>query len=289
VYLFRTIRVARRLVIVEPDTPMKLPAVSHLAIMIAAVLLSSAAVAHAGRRGGTALEDPAHARANVPAARPAAPAARGGACDDDSPCLRPCAPESRGGAAAHPELDRTPGRAAQPASSDQRAEKRERGRTAPTGVEQSHRPPALRGKATVRSMPATPGMGLLLRFGTHAGLEISLNSDDVRLPVLSMRSGRAPPRAGPHPNLAPASPPRLSFLAIPSRAQRPSSPAGAPQYQPDTDDDPCTPSVQRLPASARHGAADCLACSIRLLPVHGARSGARPRGVPVACEVVLRT
>jgi hypothetical protein len=77
-----------------------------------------------------------------------------------------------------------------------------------------------RGKGSVRNTPATPGMGLLLRFGTNAGQEISFLADPILPRCSDFISGRAPPRAGPSPNPAPAALPSDHPLATSSRDPR---------------------------------------------------------------------
>ncbi len=211
------------------------------AMAIAAVLLWSALPAGAARHGGTTLDDIGHPRA--PQAAPTAAPTPAAPAHDDDPCLRPCPPAASATATLHEPCRGTRSLPAMPR--DHRTEKRERGRTTPAGAAQLHRPTAQRSKGTVRNTPATPGMGLLLRFSTDAGREISFNDARFSPNASSMRSGRAPPRAGPSPNSAPASLPRPHHLAITSRAPRP-LPPGAPPIEPD---DPREPSP-RAPGSA---------------------------------------
>lgn len=239
---------------------MKPFAVTCRAIAIAAVLLSGALSAHAARRSGTALDDASHA--STPLARPAAVAPHAASSDDDAPCLKPCPSSTSSTQTSRLDANRTTPRPTMPASSDARGEKRERGRTTPNGIAQVHRPAAQRTRGHVRNTPATPGMGLLLRFGTNAGQEISLNADDSGFSPASVRSGRAPPRAGPHSTFAPAALPRCFALATPSRAQRPTPPAGAPQQiSTTTTDDRFAPRRFRVPAVHASGMTAALAAS----------------------------
>ena len=93
-------------------------------------------------------------------------------------------------------------RPSMPPTDSHRADKREHGRTAPCTSLNRHRPPSSRSRDLLRNTPATPGMGLLLRMGTGAGRELSLLLDGITCAPSALRSGRAPPRAGPHSTLA---------------------------------------------------------------------------------------
>lgn len=188
-------------------------------------LLACASVSIAAHRGGTALEDAGRA---APAARAiAAPSARPASAPDDAPGapavskVVPTAP-----APVAPRHDLAPA----PASDPRPAGPANRGRTAPSTA-RVQRPLSHRGKGQVHGAPATPGMGLLLRMSTGGGREISWIDDVIPHVPSGTRSGRAPPRASPLSNSAPASPPRVLALAISTRAPRPSTAADAPNLE----------------------------------------------------------
>ncbi len=227
---------------------MKPFAAAFRAIVIAVVLASSARLASAARADGTLLDESARAHAPAsPAHLVPAPAAHAApCCDDDAPTLRSTA-APRCSTLVHIDAARAASRPSLPATPDHRGEKRERGRATTSGTAQVHRPQAQRLKGQVRNTPATPGMGLLLRFGTNAGREISMNVDDLCHAPTSSRSGRAPPRAGPSSNLALASSPRAQHLAPHARALRPESLEGV---QPSPTDDTSNPD-RPAPSSAR--------------------------------------
>jgi hypothetical protein len=184
---------------------MKLPATLRT-LGVSLALLAGASMAIAG--GGLSLDE--HPRAPAPATRANPPAvATPASASDDAPRLSHAAVRGTFGPArtTQPPALRADGvpvtqRTPQAPAGDHRTDKQERGRPAPSTVVHAHRPGAQRAKGAMRSSPATPGMGLLLRMGTGAGRELSLLLDDVPYAPSTMRAGRAPPRAGPHSTLA---------------------------------------------------------------------------------------
>jgi hypothetical protein len=124
---------------------------------------------------------------------------------DDGYAPKPA--RTSGTAAAHP-AELSPATAAPPApASTPPARKRE----SATSVSRAPRPAAQRAKVSMRNLPATPGMGTLLRVGVSAGREISFLDFTLPSAPRTAHSGRAPPlgRAISHPAPAalPGAPP----------------------------------------------------------------------------------
>jgi hypothetical protein len=172
-------------------------------------LLACASMAIAG--GSMSLEP--SARAHAPTASrltsPPASAAVSPASSEEAPGYPASAPHVSSAAtrpatkpATHVEIAPTAPRPAAPPVDSHREDKREHGRAAPSTSLNRHRPATPRSKDSLRNMPATPGMGMLLRMGTGAGRELSLLLDGITCAPSALRSGRAPPRAGPHSTLA---------------------------------------------------------------------------------------
>ena len=221
----------------EPDPPMKPLATVRMLIVLATVLVTAASPVRSAQRGGMALDETPHAHAPAAAARtPAAPAPHAQPAGDDAPGSPSCTKPNASGAAHHELGATTPG-STLPAKAERHAEKR--GRTTPANGSQMHRPQAHRGKSAARGTPATPGMGMLLRIGTNAGREISYRFDVTDAPNLALRSGRAPPRAGPHSHLAPAPQPRGYNFAVSPRTQRSTRLASAAPSRSDAPSHPC--------------------------------------------------
>ena len=142
------------------------------------------------------------------------------ACTGTTPCTRPS--ELRSTASATPK----PSRQEQPARSHQR-------NAATTNLSRTSRQAPQRSKVNVRNLPATPGMGTLLRVGSTAGREISWIDLGVPSAPWLTRGGRAPPRgptlATSPPAALPAAPPQAAPLRV-----CPPSPGTAP-LDPDPD------------------------------------------------------
>ncbi len=173
---------------------MRLSVLSRRSLALAFALLAGAAVAWAG--GGTSFEEGTHTR--TPHASPAssvsaptpAPTPAHLSPTDDPPLTAPRAPQAS-------RVERaTPSRSALPATPapDRHSEKRERGRTPNSATLRVHRPVTQRSKGAVRSMPATPGMGGLLRIGAGQGRELSFRMLDANSAPSTLLAGRAPPR-----------------------------------------------------------------------------------------------
>jgi hypothetical protein len=128
---------------------------------------------------------------------------------DETPCptVRPmrAAPAPAPHAPASPSVNAaapSQGSTSHAPASESRGERREAARPVPNAGGHLQRPSGARAKSTVRSSPATPGMGLLLRIGTSAGRELSWLQDDFVPSSSAPRSGRAPPRASPNRHFA---------------------------------------------------------------------------------------
>ena len=132
---------------------------------------------------------------------------------------------------SHPvELSPTTATPPLPPASAPPAHKRE----SATSVSRAPRPGSQRVKVSMRNLPATPGMGTLLRVGVSAGREISLL--DFTLPASSrtVHSGRAPPAPAaishPAPAALPGAPPSAANFAS---AQVPAAPQRNTESTPD--------------------------------------------------------
>ena len=162
--------------------------------LVAGLIVACATLAYAGR-GGTGLEECGRAR-NATPPQPPRPVAT--TLSDDLPTLVRNSTLAASATTTHAEVGTSTPRSTLPLPFDHRNDKRERGRaTPPSASLHVHRPITNRSKSAIRSTPATPGMGLLLRFGTSAGREISLNTDHLSHAPLALRPGRAPPRGSP--------------------------------------------------------------------------------------------
>ena len=98
-----------------------------------------------------------------------------------------------------------------------------------TSISRAPRPSSPRVKVSMRNLPATPGMGTLLRVGVSAGREISWLDFTIPSAPRSSHSGRAPPGASaiahPAPAALPGAPPQAANRA---RAQTSAAPPSIP-------------------------------------------------------------
>lgn len=159
-------------------------------------------------KAAAAASAPAHA--NAPVALPLVPG------EDNAPTVMrnvplPATPH-RTDYSNVPSTD-TPG-AHTPSPADRPADRRAPRKSSPASSVRTTRPGVQRAKAPLRQMPATPGMGTLLRFGITVGKEVSWSLEGRHDLMISLDlSGRAPPRAGPHSNSSPAAWPVTQHFA----------------------------------------------------------------------------
>ena len=186
-----TIRVASFAIVAHGEFDPPMNRVATALTMIALALLAGVSLVLAA--GGTNPDENAHARRTHTPTTHATPSAP---CDD-APCTvtrtapRASSVTTTSTSVVSPVAPRAP---QAPAPAPDRRDKDESGRQAPATGAHLHRPVSHRAKASVRSAPATPGMGFLLRIGTGAGPELSLLLEDVPCTPLTLRAGRAPPR-----------------------------------------------------------------------------------------------
>jgi len=226
---------------------MSLTAVIRRTLVVVAVLLSSAALAQAGHRGAMSLDEPVRAHPPAPVLR-AAPTSPRASLDDQPTLVRTPVPSVPCTTTVRPDPNRAPARPYLPSLPDRRDHRATTGNTA-----RVHVPPTHRSKGQVRNTPATPGMGLLLRFSANAGSEISMNLDAAARGPSSRHPGRAPPASYGPSTPAPAARPRPATpLAIPSRGPRPGSLSGAmTRFRTPADDLHAASMPRRAPAPAR--------------------------------------
>ena len=171
-------------------------------------LIACASMAIAG--GGMSLDESARAHTAAPRhTSPPASVSHSPASSEEAPGYPGSAPHVSSTAtrtvakpATHVEIAPAAPRPSMPPPDNHGADKREHGRTPPGTSLNQHRPTSSRSRDLLRKTPATPGMGLLLRMGTGAGRELSLLPDGITCSPSALRSGRAPPRASPHPIFA---------------------------------------------------------------------------------------
>lgn len=157
---------------------------------------------------------------------------------------------------------------------------RERKRESATAIGRAPQPGPQRIKVSIRNLPATPGMGTLLRVGATAGREISLLEFVPAATPCRTHSGRAPPLGPSLANPAPAALPGVPPSAAPLRACPPSR-GTAPLYHPDPQLDLIA--HRRAPRLAHAGADPMAALSTPSITERRprARSGAgRPESAP---------
>jgi len=215
---------------------MQVLAFARRAVVLTAVIAVCTPFAHAGR-GGTSIDETAHAHpgAPPPAAHMSAarPLVRAGALIEE-PVAPPSAPVATADhSSTAQELAPGQGEHGLPANnSEHRNDKHERGRATPNTTSHVHRPLTQRSKGASRNAPATPGMGLLLRIGTTAEREISLLYDNFTHAPIAPRSGRAPPCVTSLACLVPASPPAAAPVSAPCLGARPVPRAAASASNP---------------------------------------------------------
>jgi hypothetical protein len=180
--------------------------------------------------------------------------------------------------AAHPaDVGPAPGANHTPVSD---APAREHKREHATAIARAPRPAPQRVRVSIRNLPATPGMGTLLRVGVTAGREISWLEFNVPFAPTSSHSGRAPPPGSTPANLAPAALPGAPPIAAPLRAC-PLTRGTAPPQHP-------TPKDALFANALGQGPDHVLATRLAASPIPGtterhtrARSGAeRPESAP---------
>ncbi|MFN8589510.1 MAG: hypothetical protein U0704_17090 [Candidatus Eisenbacteria bacterium] len=115
--------------------------------------------------------------------------------EDPPACLTP--PPARGNAVSRVEAVRSnvPEPTRQPTSPDPSTERRERAKPSvshPQRIAPRHTPQKQQ-RMTSRPLPATPGMGALIRMGMTVGREISFLDESAPSRSTRPRSGRAPP------------------------------------------------------------------------------------------------
>ncbi|HTR96948.1 MAG TPA: hypothetical protein VMH61_03515 [Candidatus Acidoferrales bacterium] len=159
--------------------------------LVVGLIVACATLAYAGRAATTLEECCGHARGTPTPSR-----GMSTKLADDQPGWIAHTATAAETTSTHFDPGATP-RTTLPLPADSHGRKHDHGRAMPNASVQVHRPATSRSKSMIRSTPATPGMGLLLRFGTSAGREISLEINNLSHAPIAPRPGRAPPRAAP--------------------------------------------------------------------------------------------